>query len=202
MKEMEEMEEIKGLKYLPNILSEHKEQKMIEYIDSQPWENTLKRRTQQYGHRYVYNHINNNNENNENNEENNQVGPIPKKFLRLFQKLRNKNIGNDIDLDKLQVIVNEYQPRQGIAAHIDDPKQFGEWIISVSIGSGCNIKFSNSKENKYKNIYIDRRSVYEMKDDARYKWKHQIECVKTDIINNNEQIDRERRISITFRYIK
>lgn len=88
---------------------------------------------------------------------------------------------------------------QDIASHIDDPNQFGDWIICVSIGSGCIIKFTQPKENKNENIYIEKCSVYEMKNDARFIWKHQIECVKYDTINNVKQ-NRGRRISITFRY--
>lgn len=122
-------------------------------------------------------------------------------YFHLFNKLRENDFGSDINIDKLQVIVNEYLPGQGIAAHIDDPKQFGEWIISVSIGSDCIIKFSDSKNNKFYNIPIKRCSVYEMKEDARYKWKHQIECVKSYVIDNIKY-DRGRRISITFRYMK
>ena len=95
------MNEVKGLRYIENFMSEYKEQKLIEYIDSNHWDNTLKRRTQQYGHRYVYNHVNSNNI---------EVQQIPKKFIRLFKKLRNSDIGTDIDLSKLQVIVNEYMP--------------------------------------------------------------------------------------------
>lgn len=188
------MENITGLTYIEDILTEEKERKLIEYIDNKEWDNTLKRRTQQYGHRYVYNHVVA-----ENNNEDNKVKPIPKKFLRLFKKLRQLNLGSDIDMDKLQVIVNEYHPGQGIAAHIDDPQKFGEWIISVSIGSNCNVKFT--KNNESHNIYIKKRSVYEMKNESRYKWKHQIENVKSDIIDEN-RINRDRRISITFRYIK
>jgi alkylated DNA repair dioxygenase AlkB len=184
------MENITGLRYIEDIMTEEKERKLIEYIDNKEWDNTLKRRTQQYGHRYNYNHVNN---------INNNVNPVPKKFLRLFKKLRDLNIGSDIDVNKLQVIVNEYQPGQGISAHVDDPQKFGEWIISVSLGGNCIVKFT--KNNESRDIYIKKRSVYEMKSDARYKYKHQIENLKSDIINENK-INRERRISITFRYIK
>lgn len=188
------MENIIGLRYIEDILTEEKERKLIEYIDNKEWENTLKRRTQQYGHRYVYNHVDT-----ENNNKDNNVNKVPKKFLRLFKKLRDLGLGSDIDINKLQVIVNEYEPGQGISAHIDDPKKFGDWIISVSLGSNCNVKFIKNDETH--NIYIKKRSVYEMKNDSRYKWKHQIENVKSDTIDENK-INRERRISITFRYIK
>lgn len=161
------MENIIGLRYIENILTVEKELKLIEYIDNKEWSTILKRRTQQYGHQYVYNHVNN-----ENADTKNKINPIPKKFLRLFKKLRDLNLGSDIDINKLQVIVNEYEPGQGISAHIDDPNKFGDWVISVSLGSNCNIKFT--KNNESHNIYIQKRSVYEMKDDSRYKWTHQI----------------------------
>ena len=40
-----------------------------------------------------------------------------------------------------------------------------------------------------------------MKNDSRYKWRHSIEPVKSDTVNDT-QIQRTRRISITFRYMK
>ena len=102
------------------------------------------------------------------------------------------NINSDIPLEKLQVIVNEYMPGQGISQHIDDVKQFGDWIISISLGSAVNINFT--KGDIVERVYVEGGSLYEMKDDARYKWKHSIPARKSD---NN--IDRTTRISLTFR---
>ncbi len=187
------MNEISGLSYVEDFLTPHKEKKLIEYIDSKNWDSTLKRRTQHYGHKYVYANAN------IKKEQDLDVPAIPKKLQRLFKKIQDAGYASDIPLEKLQVIVNEYNPGQGISPHIDDPKQFGDWVISISLGCSVNINFT--KGDVIKKIYVKNRSLYEMKNDSRYKWKHSIECVKSDTINDNIY-QRMRRISITFRYMK
>ena len=57
-------------------------------------------------------------------------------YWSLYDKV--VNIG-----DKLQVIINEYIAGQGINPHIDDPSQFGEWIVGISLGSHTAMNFSN-----------------------------------------------------------
>jgi alkylated DNA repair dioxygenase AlkB len=190
------VDEINGLSYVKNFLSDFKVKQLIEYIDSKVWDTTLKRRTQHYGHKYVY--VNANPKTNPN-RLTNTVPPVPKKFLRLFKKIQDVGFASDIPIEKLQVIVNEYTPGQGIAPHIDDCKQFGDWVISVSLGSSLIINFT--KDNIKKEIWIEDGSLYEMKLDSRYKWTHSINSVKTDEFDGIKY-NRERRISITFRYIK
>lgn len=190
---MNQINEITGLKYIEDFLTPYKENQLIEYIDSKVWDHTLKRRTQHYGHKYMYTNAN------ANKEQNMDVPPIPKKMLRLFKKIQEAGLASDISLNKLQVIVNEYNPGQGISAHIDDPKQFGDWIVSISLGSAVNVNFT--KGDVIKKIYVKNGSVYEMKNDSRYKWKHSIELVKSDTIDDHIY-QRTRRISITFRYMK
>jgi alkylated DNA repair dioxygenase AlkB len=187
------MNEISGLTYVEDFLTPHKEKKLIEYIDSKKWDSTLKRRTQHYGHKYVYANAN------IKKEQDLDVPAIPKKLQRLFKKIQEAGYASDIPLEKLQVIVNEYNPGQGISPHIDDPKQFGDWVISISLGCSVNINFT--KGDVIKKIYVKNRSLYEMKNDSRYKWKHSIECVKSDNVDDNIY-QRMRRISITFRYMK
>lgn len=186
--------EIDGLIYIENFLSEKKATELIEYIDNKEWDTTLKRRTQHYGHIYQYNNVDKNNEE--------EVKPIPKKFIRLFNKLRDKNLASDIDITKLQVIVNEYEPGQGIGAHIDDPYKFGDWIISISLNSDCCVVFTNKADkSKYLDMRIKKNSVYQMTKDARYKWTHQINQTKIDNFDDGDYI-RKKRISVTFRYMK
>jgi hypothetical protein len=74
----------------------------------------------------------------------------------LFEKLVDANIAPNIDNSKLQVIINEYKPVQGIGEHIDDPKKFGNWIISLN--SGCEIVFANKKTNEILGVYVNRCS--------------------------------------------
>ena len=186
--------ENKGLTYIDDFLSDEEATQLIDYIDEQNWDTTLKRRTQHYGYRYQYNHINK--------TQPDDVEPIPINLINLFNKLRKSNLASDIDISKLQVIINEYEPGQGIGAHIDDPHKFGDWVISVSLNSDCIIIFTN-KTNKSENIKlrIKKNSVYQMTQASRYKWTHQINNTKVDNYDDETYI-RKRRISVTFRYMK
>lgn len=186
--------EAKGLTYIEDFLSEEEATELINIIDANTWDNTLKRRTQHYGYRYNYNHINK--------DQSAPVEEIPKELISLFGKLRSHNLASDIDIKKLQVIINEYEAGQGIGAHIDDPKRFGDWIISVSLNSDCMVIFTN-KANKSETIKmrIKKNSVYQMTKDSRYKWTHQINGVKIDHYNDCDYV-RDRRISVTFRIMK
>lgn len=41
-----------------------------------------------------------------------------------------------------QLIVNEYDPGQGISAHVDCISCFGASVCSLTLGSGCMMKFT------------------------------------------------------------
>ena len=185
------MEDVIGIEYYKNFLRDDEEEKLINKINEQPWDTRLSRRVQHYGHLYEYNHVDN--------ASAPDVPSLPKWILKLYSKLVDYEIAPCIDTDKLQVIINEYTPGQGIGKHIDDPNKFGAWIIYVSLGSGCEVVFSKGCETR--KVYVKRRSVYKMKRDSRYLWSHQIMPKKSDVVND-EKILRDVRLSITFRKIK
>lgn len=95
-----------------------------------------------------------------------------------------------------QIIVNAYLPGEGIAANIDDTKQFGGTIATLSLGSP--IVMDMTLDTQKKSILLPRRSLLILKDDARYKWKHSIaKRLKDKIPNSKFSITRSKRISIT-----
>lgn len=47
-----------------------------------------------------------------------------------------------------QLIINEYQPGQGINPHIDNVKLFAEPIVSLSLGSECIMEFDREISNE------------------------------------------------------
>jgi alkylated DNA repair dioxygenase AlkB len=183
------MDLISGLHGRENYISEEEQTLLLEYINSQPWDTTLKRRVQHYGHRYRY----------KVEEMDIEVPPIPEIFITLFKKIRNDQFAEDVPISKLQIIVNEYIQGQGIAPHIDDPRQFGSWVVTVSLGSDCYMDFT--KEKKKHSVYLKKGSIYEMKGDARYLWRHSIASRKYDTVNGIK-IERGTRVSITFRSLK
>jgi alkylated DNA repair protein alkB family protein 8 len=50
-------------------------------------------------------------------------------------------------------------------------------------------------------VYLPRRSVVILQDDARYKWTHEIPSRKTDVIDG-KRVPREKRVSLTYRSVR
>ena len=96
------------------------------------------------------------------------------------------------------VLVNEYKVGEGCMRHTDDIGFWTDWVMGLSLESGCTIIF------KYKNttypVYLPPRSIYVLTGDARYKYTHEIAPEHDDIVDN-EVIARSHRTSLTFRMI-
>ena len=180
-----------GLSYYTDIISKNEEKELYDLINKQKWDTRLSRRVQHYGYLYNYKNVIN---------DVNIDLTIPEWLINVYDKLLEKNIATFTDKSKLQIIINEYKCGLGISKHIDDINKFGDWVISLTIGSGCNIEFEK-KDDKHI-IYVERRSVYKMENDSRKIWTHCIRPVKYDLLyKNNEKIKRDTRISITFRNV-
>lgn len=106
-----------------------------------------------------------------------------------------------------QVIINKYEPGEGIAAHRDHYPIFGNSIATLSLGSEYIMTFRHHKSHpKYDpNIKLDISlpigSLLVFSDDARLYWTHEIAKKKTDKINN-KVVKRTTRISVTFRTVQ
>ena len=48
------------------------------------------------------------------------------------------------------MIVNEYEPGQGISPHIDNVKLFDAVVVSVSLGSECVMQFTQKEKDEGK----------------------------------------------------
>lgn len=99
-----------------------------------------------------------------------------------------------------QLIINEYLPGQGIAEHIDCEPCFGDIVASLSLGSGCTMDFTEVATEVKRSVFLPRRSLVIISEDARYKWKHGIAKRKSDMMGG-QKTARGRRISITFRQV-
>ena len=67
-----------------------------------------------------------------------------------------------------QVIINEYQPGQGIFAHIDCVPCFADTIASLSLGSPCVMDFTHRKTGEKSSLLLEPRSLLVLTGDARY----------------------------------
>lgn len=185
---VEEYDKINGLYYIEDVIinSDH----IINILDSKEWTNITSninsRLVQHYGYIYDYKSRN--------------ARITAPSFLTCLKDLQENlsNICLSLELTPIdfnQCIVNNYYPGQGISKHIDS-SVFGDIIGCYTLNSGSNVIFRYNDE--IFKLYTKPNSMYIMSADARYKWTHEIESKKYDILNGTKT-DRLRRISITFR---
>lgn len=176
---------ISGLSYYPDYIDASEESELLRHIDEQPWITDLKRRVQHYGYRYYYK---------AGNTTGAPLGPMPDWLESLCLRLHmSKTLSSKPD----QAIVNEYQPGQGIAPHIDRLR-FDNTVASLSLGSPCVMDFIHDETGDKLSLLLEPRSLLVLTRDARYVWKHGIAPRKADRYQG-EIIQRKRRISLTFR---
>lgn len=184
-----------GLYYFKDIIDE--KQDLTNFLDEDngsKWKSLSdsknSRKVQHYGYTYNY----------KSGKTKTETEPIPDEFRSLINSLKKKSDGLGILPKKYefnQVIVNNYEPGQGISAHTD-VKEYGVIIGCYTIGSGATMRFTRGDE-KY-DIYVEPNSLYVMSGDSRNEWKHEMVPRKSDVVDG-VKIERGRRISITFRFV-
>jgi alkylated DNA repair dioxygenase AlkB len=181
--------EIPGLTYIANYLNADTQNQLLNIIDQQEWSTKLKRRVQHYGYRYDY-----------------KKGSLASSsYLGLLPDWA-QSLANQLYQDGLtakipdQVIVNEYEPGQGIKSHIDCFPCFGNTIISLSLSSPCVMDFTHSLTQEKVSILLEPGGVLVMQGAARYDWQHGIAARKKDTYKGTEFV-RTRRVSVTFREV-
>lgn len=180
---------ISGLTYIADYIDAPTEALLIQTIDAQPWITEMKRRVQHYGWRYDYKARSVTNDL--------RIGALPD-WLKTYAA-RLQQIGYFPEMPD-QVIISDYQPGQGISAHIDCVPCFAVTIASLSLGSPCVMDFTQSKTGEKSSLLLEPRSLLVLSGDARYVWQHAIAARKTDR-QNGQIIQRTRRVSLTFREV-
>eukprot|EP01006_Ploeotia_vitrea_P008602 TRINITY_DN20657_c0_g1_i1.p1 TRINITY_DN20657_c0_g1~~TRINITY_DN20657_c0_g1_i1.p1 ORF type:complete len:429 (-),score=39.02 TRINITY_DN20657_c0_g1_i1:614-1870(-) len=188
-----------GLQYIPNYITPTEEVNFVSYIDKHgEWDESLRRRTQQYGFKYNYNEVQ---------SQSDKVyfmDEIPPIFDSLIEKFIQDGIFSQGTAPN-QLIVNEYEPGQGINPHADHEK-LGDTVISISMLCPVNFTFINNGDSNapYKQcflLYAERCSAIVLKGTARYRWKHAIASVHKDMDPQGNVFQRLRRVSLTFRHV-
>lgn len=180
---------IPGLRYLPEYPSQREEAELIRTIDAQPWITELKRRVQHYGYRYDYKARNVTPES--------RLEPLPEWLMLYADRLRADGFFPHLPD---QLIINEYQPGQGIAPHIDCVPCFTDTIASLSLGSSCVMEFTHTETQEKIPVLLEPRSLVVLTGDARYRWRHAIPHRKIDR-HHGAIFPRSRRLSLTFRKV-
>ena len=181
---------IKGFKYIERYINKCVHERLIEQIDGNSWLEDLKRRVQHYGFKYDYKARKVN--------YGMHIGDLPDWLQKLGQRLH-----EDGHMPKKpdQVIVNEYEPGQGISSHIDCEPCFENTIVSLSLVSSCVMDFTHKPDKTKKvPVWLAPRSIIVLRDESRYNWLHGIAPRKSDQWEG-QTFERKRRVSLTFRKV-
>ena len=119
-----------GVTYAAAFLTGSESDDLLSQIDARPWMNDLKRRVQHYGWRYDYS--------SRVVTEEMKTEPLPGFILKIARELKVRGWFASMPD---QVIVNEYEPGQGIAPHIDRDC-FGPSVATLSLGDRWPMQFT------------------------------------------------------------
>jgi alkylated DNA repair dioxygenase AlkB len=180
---------VPGLQYVKQYESAQAEADVLGAADAEPWLADLKRRVQHYGYRYDYKA--------RKVDPSMYLGPLPVWAQPLASRLVADGY---MPAAPDQLIVNEYEPGQGITAHVDCVPCFGPVVCSVTLGSQCVMELSALEGNGVESLLLERGSLVVLAGEARYKWRHAIPGRKSDSVAGRV-LPRERRVSLTFRTV-
>jgi alkylated DNA repair dioxygenase AlkB len=180
---------IQGLTYIPNFIDKLEVKSFIDSINSEPWLSDIKRRVQHYGYKYDYKA--------RSIDYSMFIGQLPSWAMTMAQRLFDVKY---ISVLPDQLIINEYEPGQGIANHVDCEPCFGDTVISISLGSSCVMDFINLRTKQKIEVMLESGSLVVLSGEARHNWTHGIAQRKTDNFNGIKT-DRQLRISMTFRKV-
>jgi alkylated DNA repair protein alkB family protein 8 len=175
-----------------DFVTPEEEAELIAFLDGQEWEEDIKRRVQHFGFAFDYT-------SRSVNPSFAKVRDIPPIMSRLFDRLIKAGMPFVPD----QITVNEYVPGIGIKPHADTHSAFTDGIASLSLGSAVAFdmkRYDQPEDAPRFSVGLPGRSLLIMTQESRYAWAHTIAARKTDVFNN-ELIQRQRRISLTFRKV-
>jgi alkylated DNA repair dioxygenase AlkB len=184
-----EISMIQGLTYVPNFIDKKEVEYFVDSINSEPWLSDIKRRVQHYGYKYDYKARSIN--------YSMFIGKLPSWAMTMAQRLFEEKYVNELPD---QLIINEYEPGQGIANHVDCEPCFGDTIISISLGSSCVMNFINLRTKQKIEVMLESGSLVVLSGEARHNWTHGIAQRKTDNFKGMKS-ERSLRISMTFRKV-
>lgn len=170
-----------GLVYQVDFLTESEELEVVEWIDQQPWDHAYSRRRQFYGQSY---------------RDPSNYTEVPSLFKIFAERLHKTGLTLVVPD---HVLINEYLPGQGIAAHVDEMPHPDSQVVTISLLDAYPMEFANIETGMKYEQWLDRRSVAVMSGPSKTDWTHEIIKRKADVIQGGGRRNRGRRISITYR---
>ncbi|KAM6172093.1 tRNA (carboxymethyluridine(34)-5-O)-methyltransferase ALKBH8 isoform 2-T2 [Erethizon dorsatum] len=171
-----------GLTVVEEIVSSEDEKMLLEIInwtediDNQNFQKSLKhRQVKHFGYEFHY--------------ENNNVDkdkPLPEGLPDICDSFLEKWLADGyIKHRPDQLTINQYEPGQGIPAHIDTHSAFEDEIVSLSLGSEVVMDFKHP-DGITVQVMLPRRSLLVMTGESRYLWTHGITPRKFDTVQASE----------------
>ncbi|CAE7474486.1 ALKBH8 [Symbiodinium natans] len=200
--------EVPGLHVVTDFITDEESVSLLREIDARPWDTSIKRRVQHYGHAFDYATLKI--------AEQGTVPTMPSFAAEVISRLRDSSLmPHEVD----QLTVNEYEPGVGIAFHVDAHSAFEDGIAAITLGSGIVMEFrktdatsgklSMGKHHRMappqagaeisKHVWLPPKSLLIISGEARFAWQHGIAWRKTDCLKEGEVLPRSRRVSLTFR---
>jgi alkylated DNA repair dioxygenase AlkB len=173
---------IPGLRYIAGYLDSRAHDSLLAAVDADPWQDFGERRAQIYGYSYhytkggIY-----------------RVEDLPPWAMDLAARLERDGLMPEL---ADQLVVNDYAAGRGIPAHVDAPL-FADAIVSISLGSGCVMEFTNEAGGAEEQ-FLEPMSALVIAGESRHEWKHAIPARAHDAWLGREW-PRSRRVSLTFR---
>ena len=188
---------IPGLLYQADFISHAEETGLLAFVDSQPWDTSIKRRVQHYGATFNYT------TKKIDSPSVDRVRCIPSDF---FFRIKNFLGAHGILSPNLsQLTVNEYLAHVGISQHCDTHSVIGDVLVVISVGGGVDFdmrKPISDVAGTTRNLWIAGRSLLVMTGEARYGWTHGIARRARDRNPEGTIVQRQRRVSFTFREVR
>jgi len=195
-----------GLCYCPDFLTASEEADLVAWMDCDDgalWSRDISRRTQQYGPRFDYG------TGGRRLLPNPEFPTLPDLCHTIATRLQEIPEGPSsfpFPYEPDQVIVNEYEPGQGINPHVDRPDLFTDCVAVVSLLSPALMAFAPLDPGPAAcNLLLAPRSALLLRGPARYHYTHSIPRFRAEISAGGAPRQgvnvSARRISITFRRV-
>eukprot|EP00761_Pharyngomonas_kirbyi_P003598 gb/GECH01003602.1/.p1 GENE.gb/GECH01003602.1/~~gb/GECH01003602.1/.p1 ORF type:complete len:233 (+),score=62.65 gb/GECH01003602.1/:1-699(+) len=193
--------DLPGFEYYHNYVTEEEAEQLMKIIDSNQWNKDIRRRQQHYG--YVYYHTRHNLPEIQRFQQPQEV-PSLDVFDWLIERMNRDGIFPPEE-PPTQCLVNEYIANTRIATHVDNSNAFGSVVAGLSLLEPVQMMFRLIEDESIETkLLLEPRSLYVLKNSARYDWKHGITQMKTVEMPDGKIVHRDenyRRISLTFREI-
>ena len=212
---------VPGLLLIKDFISAAEEKQLLDYVNSQKWQEVRLRKMQHYGYSFNY-QVNNVNRTKEG-------ASIPQPFHFLIERMKvlgaleeqlvarraaaaesaASSSSGSVLFEPDQLTVNRYEPGSGIPAHVDTHSPFTDIIVSITLGGTHVMDLAPTTTTREilpvqsdpVHIPLPPRSLLAFTGAARYGYTHCISARRTDRISDI-LTERKQRTSLTFRRLR